>query len=296
MIRGTRSAASEISAPVSHVPGITHRAASARGAPVSRYAAARNARAALLLSRARSSPLPEARRLRQQLVVEYMDVARSIASRFHTGHVDRADLEQVAYVGLVQAVERFDERCGPDLLAFVVPTVTGEIKRYVRDTSWSVRPPRALQELHLQVRDTADALALRFGRAPHIDEIAAELGVSHASVVEARHCRAARRATSLDAPSGTGSAARSAVTAPLGDNVASDAGDFDQADFALILARACRTLSAEDRRVLHLRFFRDLPQTEIARACGVSQMQVSRMLARVLVLLRESIAVNPFRV
>lgn len=262
----------------------------------SRQAAARDARAARMLAASRAAPERERHAMRQQVVVEFMDVARSIALRFHTGVSDRADLEQVAYVGLVKAVERFDGACGHDLLSFVVPTVSGELKRYVRDTTWSVRPPRALQELHLEVREAVEGLAQSLGRPPTAGEVASDLGRPLALVEEAMRCPQARRAASLDAPAQVSRTARAEPTAALGTNLASDAADLDQADFALILARACRSLTEEDRRVLYLRYYCDLSQTEIAKRTGVSQMQVSRMLSRILVLLRESIAVNPFRI
>lgn len=260
------------------------RSGRARVAPLD--AAARNARAVALLRAARSASPYERRRIHQTVMLDYLDVARAVASRFRHRGGELGDLRQVAYVGLAKAVHRFEPTRGGDIVSFAVPTISGEIKRYLRDTSWVVRPPRRVQELSLELREATESLRGRLGREPSVAELAAEVDRDEPLVREALRCGEDRRPLSLDAPIDD----RSDSSDPLIETLSRAESDFERADIALTLTRACRTLSAFERRILYLRFFREQTQSEIAAECGVSQMQVSRLLARILATLRSRIA------
>ncbi|SDQ24922.1 sigma-70 family RNA polymerase sigma factor [Leucobacter chromiiresistens] len=251
---------------------------------------ARNAHAIALLSAARRADPAGRRRLHQRVVVEYLDLARSIARRYRVRQQDAADVLQVACIGLAKAVERFDPDLGDDLVSFAVPTISGEIKQYLRDTSWFVRPPRRLQELAIEVPAVREMLEQELGRAPRIAELAAVLRRPLALVAEAVQCHSARNAISLHTPI---PGASEELT--LGDSLPYREAEFTRTELALTLERATRTLSEEERRIVRLRFEEQLTQTEIARECGVSQMQVSRLLASILQRLRAALSAEPAR-
>ena len=254
-------------------------------------AIARNARAVAMLISARSSPPEERRRIHQQVVLDYLDVAHAVAGRYRSPSQDPHDLRQVAYVGLTKAVQRFEPERGEDIVSFVVPTISGEIKRYLRDSTWTVRPPRSLQELHAELRRSMEDLTQRLGREPTLAELAEAAGKPPAVVAEALGCAQGRQPVSLDTP--VGGEAREAGCATLGDALPAPATDFERADLAITLAQACRSLSPSERRILHLRFYREYTQTQIAAECGVSQMQVSRLLTRILGTLRARLVASP---
>ncbi|WP_324014717.1 sigma-70 family RNA polymerase sigma factor [Microbacterium sp. JZ37] len=242
----------------------------------------RNARAVALLERARSAPAAERTRLQQQVVVEYLDVADAVASRYVSRPQDAGDVRQVAYLGLTKAVQRFAPDRGADIVSFAVPTIAGEIKRHLRDTSWVVRPPRQLQELHAELRTAVPRIAQQLGHDPSPAEIAAETGFAVEHVVEAIDCGQGRQPASLDAPH----AATPDGSLTLGDTLHASGADFARAEVSAALAAACRTLSPRERRILYLRFFHEQTQAEIARECGVTQMQISRLLTKILSTLR----------
>ncbi|EYT56334.1 RNA polymerase sigma factor SigF [Leucobacter sp. UCD-THU] len=251
---------------------------------------AHDARAAAALDSAREFSAEGRRELEQRVVLEYLGLANAIAQRFQSSGVELNELRQVAYVGLTKAVRRFDAQCGSGVAAFAVPTISGEIKRYLRDATWAVRPPRALQELALELRGLVPALAQRLGREPTVEELAAEVGRSPSRVSEALECGRGRQALSLDAPVGSTGGGGDAETVSLGDAMPAPEGEMEErADLTLTLTSALRTIPLAERRAVHLRYFRDMTQTEIAAEIGVSQMQVSRLLRRGLDALRREL-------
>lgn len=222
-----------------------------------------------------------------EIILINRPVAESIASRYFGRGIPPEDLRQTAYEGLVKAVHRFDRAKERDLLSFAVPTIRGEIRRYFRDHGWSVRPPRRIQELQQRIGRVNEILGQELGREPGVDEIVSGLGVERAdfeAAVEAYGCFQPR---SLDQPQGE----EDGWTAS--DQLPADQTDQAAAEARLILAPVVRALPARDRRILYLRFFEDRTQEEIGREIGVTQMQVSRLLAGILGRLREGIDDGP---
>jgi RNA polymerase sigma-B factor len=209
------------------------------------------------------------------LVREHTALALRLARRFDHGHGDRSDLEQVALTGLVAAAQRFDPGRGVPFPRYLVATVLGELRHHVRDTAWEVRVPRGLQEESLAVRRTAEELTQELGRDPVVADLAAALGWSADRVTEAIAARSAGR------PWSTRCDATVPDPAPAHD---------DRTVRRLDLRSAIGSLGARERRVLHLRFERDLSQREIGDELGCSQMQVSRILAAILRRLRTELS------
>ncbi|NUR09765.1 MAG: SigB/SigF/SigG family RNA polymerase sigma factor [Nocardioidaceae bacterium] len=214
--------------------------------------------------------------LRAEVVVLNMGVARAIAHRYRQRGLAEDDLVQAAYVGLVKAVNGFDPSHERDFLSYAVPTVTGEVKRYFRDFGWSVRPPRRVQELQGQIAKASSELTQRLGRSPRPSEVAEALGLEIESVIEALAADGAFTPASLDVPVGADGAAT------LGDLMPDEAEGFESAEARVMLGPAVRNLAPRDRRILELRFFHGWTQEQIAQDIGVTQMQVSRLLSRIL--------------
>jgi RNA polymerase sigma-B factor len=222
------------------------------------------------------------RRLRNELIEAHKSLASHLARRFANRGEPFDDLLQVAYLGMLKAVERFDPDRNLEFSTFATATVEGELKRHFRDKTWSVRVPRRPQELHLRLGNAINELSQRLHRPPQIPELAAELGVDEADVLEAMEVGGAYRSTSLDArPADNGEALT--LESRLG---ISDLG-FDLAEHRVVLERLLDDLPERERMIIRLRFFEDMTQTEIAQEVGISQMHVSRLLARTLVILRE---------
>lgn len=221
---------------------------------------------------------------RDRLVLDFMPLARRVAHRYG-GPLQREDLEQVAFLALVKAAERYDRSHGTSFPAYAIPTIVGEIKHFLRDHSWDLHVPRQVQERALLVTRASDELAGTLGRAPTIRELAEHLQLSSSDVLEALEAAAARDARSLDAPieRGDGDGADTPTAGLMGDEDAALELALERADLRRALAR----LSPEQREVIVLRFFADLTQSQIARRVGVSQMQVSRILRRALATMRE---------
>jgi RNA polymerase sigma-B factor len=234
--------------------------------------------------RFRSIQRQDARGIRpnhHDLVVGHLQLADAIAHRFAGRRQDADDLRQVAYLGLVKAAERFDPERSEDFASFAVPTIAGEIKRHFRDNSWFVRPPRSLQELRSTVEHEVPRMAQQLGREPSSGEIAQRLGEPTERVDEAIGCVRAMHPLSLDAPVST-----AGENATFGDTL--DSGDrmFEQAERLQALRLACRQLPPRERLIIYRRFYEDRTQSEIASEIGVTQMQVSRLLASTLARLR----------
>jgi RNA polymerase sigma-B factor len=215
---------------------------------------------------------------REELVVRHLPLARKLAGRYARTQEPFEDLYQVACLGLVKAIDRFDPNRGVTFASFAVPTILGELKRHFRDKGWSVHLPRGLQELVLKVQDADTKLGARLGRSPTVIEIAEYLECDSEMVVEALEGIAAHRAASMDAP----------IEAGLDDGASTrhDVLGSNDERYGLVemyasLKAAVKELSESDQQVLALRFDEKLTQREIAGRIGVSQMQVSRMLRRI---------------
>jgi RNA polymerase sigma-B factor len=236
---------------------------------------------------------PRRGRLRAELIVGYLPVARNIARKYayRGGHPE--DLEQVAAVGLVLAVDRFDPERSIDFLAFAVPTISGEVLRHFRDRATTIRVPRRLRGLQSQIYDAAAELGQRHGRAPRPSEIARELGVDVEVVLEGLAAQGAGHTSSLDEPAsgddrGSGSAGGSRFAGAL----AQTEPKFDLVEHREGIAPLLAALPERERQILLLRFFGGLTQTEIAARVGLSQMHVSRLLSRTLARLRHQLAAD----
>lgn len=239
-----------------------------------------------LFHSASSASAEDRRRIEQDIVIEYLDVADAVSRRYAHRNQDWNDLRQVARIGLVKAVRRFDASRGEDFVSFAVPTITGEIKRHLRDHSWVVRPPRHLQELHSALVAEIPRVTQELGRQPTAREMASDLGEELDAVVEATRCRHGMWPVSLDATTQDGETA-------LIETLAGRGGDFERAELAVTLRDALTVLTPRERRIVFLRFFQERTQSEIGAELGVTQMQVSRLLTKILDALRDRLSPVP---
>ena len=220
---------------------------------------------------------------RAELVEMYMPLARRMASRYAGGSEPYDDLLQVAGLGLLGAIDRFDPSRGAKFAGFAKPTILGELKRHFRDKVWTVRVPRSVHDRMEEVAKATERLTLDLGRPPSVDELAAEVGIPAAAVLEVLEAKHNRRPLSLDAPpAGDGH-----EDGPTVEWVGRADGNFDLVEDWMTVAAALPSLERREREVLRLRFVEEMPQTEIATRIGCSQMQVSRLLRRALDKLRE---------
>ena len=220
--------------------------------------------------------------LRDQLIEAHLGLAEYLARRFANRGEPLDDLVQVASLGLVKAVERFDPGRGLEFTTFATPTIVGELKRHFRDKGWAVRVPRRVQELHLRVTGVVDDLQLELGRSPTVAEIAVRAGTSEDEVIEAVDAGSAYRSTSLDASRGDDEES---------PGLLGQLGELDpelaRAENRSGLNPLLRQLPDREQLMLYLRFYEGKTQSEIAQRLGISQMHVSRLLARSLERLRE---------
>ncbi|GAA4715185.1 sigma-70 family RNA polymerase sigma factor [Nocardioides conyzicola] len=231
-----------------------------------------------LLTRARGADPVERARLLDEVVVENIPVATSIARRYRGRGVAADDLDQVACLALVRAARRFDPAQADDFLTFAVPTIQGEIKRYFRDHGWMVRPTRAVQEAQQLINQTAWR---DDGRERTPAELAAELGIEQSVVESAFQAQGCFTPVSLDQPLESGDVESDRLVSP------DSAAAYEAAEARVLLGRLTRQLKPRDRLILYLRYVEGLTQAEIGAELGVTQMQVSRLLARVLERLRQ---------
>ncbi|MBW0014164.1 RNA polymerase sigma factor SigF [Mycobacterium sp.] len=227
----------------------------------------------------------EFQRQRDKIVERCLPLADHIARRFEGRGEPRDDLVQVARVGLVNAVVRFDVETGSDFVSFAVPTIMGEVRRHFRDNSWSVKVPRRLKELHLRLGSATADLSQRLGRAPTATELAAELGMERDEVVEGLVAGSSYNTLSIDTGGGSDDDDARAIADTLGDV---DAG-LDRIEDREALRPLLEALPERERMVLVLRFFESMTQTQIAERVGISQMHVSRLLAKSLTRLRDQL-------
>lgn len=239
-----------------------------------------------LLVRARNEPSPTAQNeLRDQAVTLNMPFARRVASRYRSSGIEWDDLVQVAYVALIKAVVRFDPETPYRFSAYATATVRGEIKRWLRDHDWVVRPPRRYQNLRLVVTQRESDLAQTLGGTPRPDVLAAELGVSTRELRESAVACQGRRSLSLDAPMFDSS------RTTLGEGVPDPGDDFDTLEWSLTLRDSLAKLDDRAKLILRMRFENEATQAEIGAELGVSQMHVSRLLSRLLEQLRADLQV-----
>lgn len=220
---------------------------------------------------------------RDELVERFLPLARKLARRYNVGHEPFDDLLQVASLGLVKAVDRFDCSRGNAFSSFAVPTILGELKRYFRDHGWAVHVPRGAQERAVKVEDAQQQLSAKSGRAPTVPELAEYLELSIEEVLESLETARAHHATSLDAPHDDGDGESATLVETFGD----EDPDLTLADARITIGLVSAQLSSRERQVLAMRFVEDLTQTQIAELIGVSQMQVSRILRRSIARLTE---------
>ncbi len=218
--------------------------------------------------------------LRDKLVAAHLGLAHQLARRFANRGEPHDDLVQVASIALIKALDRFEPERGVRFSTFAVKCIVGELKRHFRDRGWAVKAPRRVQELYLELGHDIDRLAQELGRAPTVAELAQASGTTEAAVLEAIEAGRGYRSSSLDAPDQEGQ--------PLVDLLGSDDADLVGVENRSVLMSALQQLGARDQLVVRLRFVDGLTQSEIATRLGVSQMQVSRLLATSLQRLRAS--------
>ncbi|WP_241386551.1 SigB/SigF/SigG family RNA polymerase sigma factor [Rhodococcus sp. CH91] len=226
-------------------------------------------------------------RIRDEVVERCLPLAEHIARRFDGRGEAFEDLLQVARLGLVNAVDRFDPERGSDFVSFAVPTIMGEVRRHFRDAGWAVRVPRRMKELHLSLSKATSELSQQLGRAPTASELAEELGIDQEEVLQGLVAGNAYQTVSVD---------RSSPSGDDGLTLADTLGDYDAALDEVENHEALRplleALPARERTVVLLRFFGNMTQTQIAERVGVSQMHVSRLLTKTLAQLREQLGDN----
>lgn len=229
----------------------------------------------------------QARRQREVIIQRCLPLADHIARRFRSRGEPFEDLVQVARLGLVNAVNRYDVDNGAEFIAFAVPTIMGEVRRHFRDHGWSVNVPRRLKELNAQLKRSREQLSHQLGRAPTASEIAANLGIDRDEVVQGQIASSAYKTLSSDAPMGGGDHLDDfrSLTTTLGDIDANLEKVLDVATVRPLLS----ALPEREQTVLRLRFFENMTQTQIAAQLGISQMHVSRLLARSLNGLRRQV-------
>jgi RNA polymerase sigma-B factor len=219
---------------------------------------------------------------REALVRRFMPLARSLARRYDRSSEPFEDLLQVASLGLLKALDRFDARLGHPFASFAVPTILGEMRRHFRDAGWSVHVPRGSQERALKVRDAQERLANRRGRAPTVNELAEYLELSTEEIIDALQAIQAYESLSLDAPR---PGATDEVTS-YGDAMGAEDERYELVELDATVSAVLGRIPQREREILRMRFVEDLTQTEIATRVGISQMQVSRLLRRSLDQLR----------
>jgi RNA polymerase sigma-B factor len=233
-----------------------------------------------LIEAARHADAAERALLEDEVVRRHLGLAHHLAARYGGRGADRDDLAQVACFALVKAIRGFDHERG-EFVPFATVTILGEIKKYFRDYCWGIRPPRRIQQMQADISSATERCLQSESRQPDMETIANEIDARVDEVREAMAARSCFSPTSLDQPvreSGR----------PLGETIAGETSDYDFIDEWVTIEPLCRDLDDEERLLLRLRFVEDKTQQEIAEIVGVSQMQISRRLAKLLARLRES--------
>ena len=220
--------------------------------------------------------------IEEEIIRLNMPVAVDATRRFRARGIATEDLEQVAYLGLVKAVRGFDPERGHDFLSFAIPTIRGEVRRHFRDLGWTVRPPRSIQETQTKIIAAEPELYQLLGRAPRPTDIARHLDLDLEVVIDALGASGCFAPASLDAPT-------HAEADALGPRIGFDDPGFDHAEARAMLTPVLAKLSPRERKIVEMRFFRGCTQSEIGKEIGVTQMQVSRLLTRLLARLRDEL-------
>ena len=223
---------------------------------------------------------PRRAALRDEAVRTWLPLAQHLAHRYSGRGEPDDDLLQTATVGLIKAIDRFDPTRGVEFAGFAIPTILGEIRRHFRDRTWSVRVPRRMQELRMAITDAGNQLTQKLGRSPTVADIAAHLDTTEEEVLEGLEGARAYSAASLSTP------VTEDGSTSLGDTLGEDDHEMQLAELRIALGPAMATLDERERTILSLRFFGNLTQSEIADKIGVSQMHISRLIARSLAKLR----------
>jgi len=224
---------------------------------------------------------------REQLIEQYMSLVRSLARRYSYRGEQLEDLVQIGAIGLIKAIDRFDIDRGVELTTYATPNIIGEIKRHFRDKGWSVRVPRGLQELNVQLSRLIEQLTVQLGRSPTIPELAKAADVEEEEVLEA--LESGRAYSSLSLSGGGGAGDDDGDLDPL-ESIGTEEHAYEVSEDRAVLAPGFRVLDDRERKILHLRFFKGLTQSQIAQQVGISQMHVSRLIRRSLEKIRDEIA------
>lgn len=223
-------------------------------------------------------------RLRDEIISLHINLVEYLARRFVNRGEPFDDLLQVGFIGLIKAIDRFDLDRGVEFTTYATPTIIGEIKRHFRDKGWAVRVPRRLQMKDIELSRTVEFLSHQLKRAPTLQEIAAQMGMSEEEVVEVLESSHASDYVSLD---GLGSDSASDRGFSLIDHIGEEDGEYSQTEYRATNSLLLSRLDEREQRIVYMRFFRGMTQVEIARELGISQMHVSRLLSRTLMRLRE---------
>jgi RNA polymerase sigma-B factor len=223
---------------------------------------------------------------REQLIEQYMSLVRSLARRYSYRGEQLEDLVQIGAIGLIKAIDRFDLDRGVELTTYATPNIIGEIKRHFRDKGWSVRVPRGLQELNVQLSRLVEQLTVQLGRSPTISELAQAAGAEEEEVLEA--LESGRAYSSLSLSAGSGGDGEDDLD-PL-ESIGTEEHQYEVSEDRAVLAPGFKALDERERKILQLRFFEGLTQSQIAQHVGISQMHVSRLIRRSLEKIRETIA------
>ena len=226
---------------------------------------------------------------REELIERYMSLVRSLARRYSYRGEQLDDLVQIGAIGLIKAIDRFDLERGVELTTYATPNIIGEIKRHFRDKGWSVRVPRGLQELNVQLSKLIEEQTVELGRSPTISELAKVAGAEEELVVEA--LESGRAYSSVSLSTGGGGQDDEGELDPL-ESLGAEEPQYEVSEDRAVLAPGFRVLDERERKILHLRFFKGLTQSQIAQQVGISQMHVSRLIRRALEKIREEIATD----
>jgi RNA polymerase sigma-B factor len=223
--------------------------------------------------------------VREKLVDQYIGLVEFLARRFRNRGEPLEDLVQVGTIGLLKAIDRFELEREVEFSTYATPTIVGELKRHFRDKGWAVRVPRRLQELHLELTKIISNLGQELGRSPTVPEIAESAGISEETVLEGMEIAHAYSFTSLDAPIDS----EDSESSSFADQMGSEDEQLENLEYRASLAPEMAKLPERERKILFLRFYRGMTQSEIAERLGISQMHVSRLLNRTLMRLREAL-------
>lgn len=239
-----------------------------------------------LVAELRAEQDPKRRdRLREALITEHLALAEYLVARFRDKGEPYEDLLQVAMLGLVKAIDRYEPGAEAEFVTYATPVISGELKRYLRDKGWGLRVPRRIKDLYVELNALVSELGQELGRSPTVQELAEHAKVTEEEVIEALDSSNAYRWRSLEAPIDPGDGGAGQV----GDLVGNDDRELSKCEWVISLAPEVAKLPERERSILKMRFFEDLTQSEIAERLGISQMHVSRLLARSMARLRDAL-------